>query len=150
MPVKPIPEGYHTVTPYLVVENVANLMAFLANAFGATVKDRIAGPDRAVMHAAMRIGDSMVMMGCAGRQHPAREATLSLYVADADTTYAKAIAAGGVSLGEPEVKFYGDRVGGVRDPAGNSWWVATHVEDVPAEDLAARARAAMASEASGG
>lgn len=144
MPVKPIPDGYHAVTPYLVVRNAAGLMDFLAAAFGATVKERVARPDGAIMHAEMRIGDSLVMMGEASAEHPAQPASLHLYVADADATYKAALAAGATSVRAPTDQFYGDRTGGVRDPAGNTWWIATHVEDVTPAELVARAASFMA------
>jgi PhnB protein len=97
-------------------------------------------PDGSVWHAEMRIGDSMLMMGEAGGQWKARPANLYLYVEDVDRTYAQAVAAGGKSLGEPKTQIYGDRSGGGEDPCGNSWWIATHVEDVSPEEMERRAQ----------
>ena len=141
--VKAIPEGYHTITPYLVVENPGRLIDFLTRAFGARETERIAQPDGSIMHAEVRIGDSAVMMGGAGSQHPAKLAGLYLYVEDVDAAYAKALQAGATSITAPADQFYGDRSAGVTDPAGNTWWIATHIEDVPREQLASRAEAAM-------
>ena len=100
------------------------------------------------MHAEVRIGDLLVMMGEAGAHHPAQPGMLYLYVADVDGTYARALAAGAVEVQPPTDQFYGDRSGSVRDPAGNSWWIASHIEDVPAAELAARAAAFMAKQSS--
>lgn len=136
--VKPIPEGYHTVTPYLVVQGVARLLGFLEDAFGAEVRYRMDRPDGSVGHAEVQIGDSRVMLGEASGEWTPRPATLYLYVEDCDALYRRAIAAGASSLKEPADQFYGDRHGGVVDPAGNQWWVATHIEDVSAEEIARR------------
>lgn len=141
-PVKPIPDGYHTVTPYLIVEDALAILDFLERAFGATVLDRYLAPDGSVTHAEFRIGDSLVMLGGASAQYPAIAAMLHLYVEDVDAVYRQALAAGATSLREPENMPYGDRSGGVKDPAGNQWWIATHVEDVSSEELARRQKSA--------
>src|SRR5437899_11990755 len=143
MAVKPIPEGYHSVTPYLTVEGVSRLIEFTKAAFDAKEMDRITGPDGRIAHAEMRIGDSIVMMGEARAEWRPMPGTLYLYVTDADTTYDRALKAGATSLQAPANQFYGDRHGGVRDPVGNVWWIATHVEDVSPEELQRRARAFM-------
>jgi len=141
--VRPIPDGYHTVTPYLVVPNVANLIDFLRRAFDAKEIGRFEDPKSGrLMHAEIRIGDSAVMMGEPSPEYPAMPAMLHLYVADVDATYRGAIQAGAVSLREPADQFYGDRSGGVTDPAGNQWWMSTHVEDVSPEEMRRRAAAA--------
>ena len=140
--VKAVPDGYHTVTPYLVVPGVARLMDFLREAFGAAEVMRHARPDGSVQHAEVCIGDSMVMMGEPQPGSEPRPATVCLYLSDVDETYRKAIAAGGKSLREPADQFYGDRSGGVQDPCGNQWWISTHVEDVAPEELERRAAAA--------
>jgi PhnB protein len=142
MTVRAIPEGYHTVTPYLVVHGVPKLLAFLADAFGAKEIHRAALPDGSVMHAEVQIGDSRVMMGEARDMAPI-PAMLYLYVEDVDTVYARALRAGGASIAAPADQFYGDRSGGVRDACGNQWWIGTHKEDVPPDELARRAQAAM-------
>ena len=139
MSVNPIPDGYHTVTPYLVAEGVAKLLDFLQAAFDAEVKERIDMPGGGVAHAEVRIGDSMVMMGEAYGDHKPMPCGLYLYVEDVDAVYAKAIEAGGTSEREPADQFYGDRNGGVIGPCGNHWWIGTHIEDLTEEELARRA-----------
>jgi uncharacterized glyoxalase superfamily protein PhnB len=138
MAVKPIPEGYHTVTPYLVVQGVAQLIDFLKQAFAAEEIQRINRPDGTIMHAEVRIGDSRVMMGEAGGEYGPMPGMLHLYVEDVDTVYRRALQAGATSLREPVDEFYGDRIGGVKDLSGNQWWIATHIQDVSAEALAQR------------
>lgn len=136
--VNPVPDGYGTVTPYLIVEDVDGLLAFTARAFGATTLARFEGPDGRVMHAEAQLGTSRIMMGQANEQWPPLPASLHLYVDDVDSVYRRAVEAGGTSLREPETMFYGDRSGGVRDAWGNQWWLATHVEDVSEEEMAKR------------
>ena len=143
MSVNPIPEGYHTVTPYIVATDVDQLLYFLEAAFDATEKERISGKDGRTGHAEATIGDSYVMMGRAQEGFPAQPCTLYLYVPDTDATYAQALAAGATSVQEPVDMFYGDRNAGVKDPAGNTWMIATHQEDLTAEELTERAREHM-------
>ena len=140
MQVKPIPEGYHTLTPYLVVDDVDILMDFLKNAFNADERFRMPGPDGKAMHAEMKIGNSHIMLGAAKEGHEANNSMIYMYVEDTDATYKQAVAAGGESLMEPADQFYGDRNAGIKGPMGNSWWIATHVEDVPDEEMAKRAQ----------
>jgi len=142
MPVKSKPDGYHTVTPYLVVKGASSLLEFLKKAFDGSAHVCHTTPDGMVMHAEVRIGDSVVMLGDASKEHPAMPATLHLYVPDADASYRRALAAGATSVREPADQFYGDRSGGVRDPFGNQWWISTHVEDVSPEELERRMGAA--------
>jgi PhnB protein len=144
MGVNPIPEGYHTVTPYLVVEGAATVLDFVKEAFGAEERFRMDMPNGKIGHAEAKIGDSIVMMGDAGEENPAMPAMIHLYVDDCDATYERALAAGGTTVREPENQFYGDRSAGVRDSTGNLWWIATHVEDVPEEELAKRMEEATA------
>ena len=134
-----IPPGYHTVTPYLTVEGVASLLDFLQKAFDATVIERMDGPDGTVMHAEVRIGDSVVMMGDTAGRFPAMPATLYMYVPDCDALYKRAIDAGATSISAPADQFYGDRHGGVTDPSGNRWYIATRIETVPPDELQRRA-----------
>jgi len=148
MPVKPIPEGYHSVTPYLTVDDAGGLISFLERAFGGTVKERMEGPDGAVMHAEVRIGDSIVMLGQARGEWPAQRTTLYLYVEDVDAVWKRAIDAGAKSVREVRDEFYGDRSGGVTDPAGNSWFIATHKEDVSPDEMQRR-MAAMSKKQAG-
>ncbi len=136
--VKPIPEGYHSITPYLTVQGVPKLMEFLTRAFGAKPMFLTNRPDGTVWHAEMQIGDSRVMMGEASQEWTPRPCSLYLYVEDVDRVYQNAVQAGGKSLREPATQQYGDRSGGVEDPCGNQWWIATHVEDVSAEEFEQR------------
>jgi PhnB protein len=138
MSVKPIPEGFHTVTPYLPVQGVSRLIEFLKQAFGAEEIHVATMPDGSVMHAQVKIGDSMVMMGEARGEWKAMPGMLYLYVDDVDAWYHRALKAGATSVRELTNEFYGDRVGGVQDPSGNQWWMATHVEDVSPEEMARR------------
>ena len=140
MPVKPIPEGYHTVTPYLVVNQAGRVIDFLKQAFGAEESERFLRADGTIMHAELKIGDSMIMLGEANEQWPARPAALYIYVPDTDAAYRRAIEAGAASLMEPADQFYGDRNAGVSDAAGNIWWIGTHVEDVSREEMERRAK----------
>lgn len=142
MTVKAIPDGYHTVTPYLLTNDATKVLDFAKRAFGANETERHEDDKGQVQHAAMRIGDSMVMLGQANDKFPAMQSMLHLYVPDVDAAYKRAIEAGGTSLREPTNEFYGDRSSGVADPAGNQWWIATHVEDVPPEEMERRAKAA--------
>lgn len=137
-PVKPIPDGYHTVTPYLIVEDATGIIGFLERAFGATLLHRSLTPDGRVMHAEVQLGDSRVMLGESNDEWPPRPAMIHLYLEDVDAVYRRAVAAGGRTIREPETMFYGDRSGGVADAAGNQWWIATRVEDVAPEEIARR------------
>jgi uncharacterized glyoxalase superfamily protein PhnB len=128
MVAKSVPAGYQTVTPYLVVPEVARLIDFLKEAFAAQELRRDTGPDGAVRHAEIKIGDSMVMLGEATAEWPAMPGMLHVYVDDVDAVYRRALLAGATSLREPVDESYGDRVGGVADPSGNQWWLATPVE----------------------
>ena len=139
MTVKPIPDGFHAVTPYLLVKNVADQLEFLTKAFGAEVIERMDSP-HGIMHAEVKIRDSIIMMGQAGGEREPMPAMLYLYVEDADSAYKKAIEAGGESVLEPTDQFYGDRSGAVKDSQGNEWWIATHKEDLSSEEIARRAR----------
>jgi len=141
MPVKPIPEGYHTVTPYLIVHDVDGLIEFVTRAFDAKGVHRVAHPDGRIMHAEVRIGDSRVMMGEPTAEWKPMPGVLHLYVDDTDAVYRRAVDAGAASLREPTDEFYGDRMAGVSDSFGNQWWIATHVEDVPPEEMERRTAA---------
>jgi uncharacterized glyoxalase superfamily protein PhnB len=140
MTVKPIPDGFHSVTPYLTVHGAAEVIEFLKKAFGAeTVFEPMKRPDGLIMHAEVRIGDSRVMLAEASEQCPPTQAQLYVYVPNADTIYQRAIAAGATSTMAPADMFYGDRFGSVKDASGNSWFIATHKEDVAPRELAKRA-----------
>jgi len=133
-----IPAGFHSVTPYLLVPDVAKEMEFLKKALGATERYQMPGPNGRVMHAEVQIGDSIVMMGQPQNEADLGKAMLYVYVPDVDATYEKCLAAGGTSVREPKTQFYGDRSAGVRDPFGNDWGIATHVEDVSPEEMKRR------------
>jgi PhnB protein len=143
MAVKPIPDGYHTVTPYLIVPDAAQLIDFLKQAFDAQESVRMASPDGRIAHAEVRIGDSVVMLSDAGEEAQVRMCMIHLYVDDADASFQRALQAGATSVREPANQFYGDRSGGVKDSFGNDWWIATHVEDVPLDEMKKRAEAFM-------
>ena len=143
MPVQPKPEGYHTVTPYFIVSGAADFIEFLKRAFGAQEKERYGRPDGAIMHAEVRLGDSIVMLGDASPEFEPTRSSIHLYVDDVDADYKRALDAGGTSLREPTDQFYGDRSAGIQDRFGNQWWLATHVEDVSPEEMQRR-QAAMA------
>ena len=143
MAVKPIPEGHHTVTPYLAVQGAAKLLDFVKQAFDAKEMYCMRTPDGKIGHAQVRIGDSIVMLSDACGAWPAMPAALYLYVPDTDAVYRSALKAGATSLQEPANQFYGDRNAGVKDPCGNMWWIATHIEDVPPDEMSRRAEAAM-------
>jgi uncharacterized glyoxalase superfamily protein PhnB len=142
MAAKPIPQGFHSVTPYLVVRGAGRLIEFLKQAFGAELAYQpIKRPDGALMHADVKIGDSHVMIADESEYAHAMPSSLYLYVPDVDATYQKAVKAGGESVMEPADMFYGDRGGCVKDPSGNQWNIATHKEDVAPQELAKRAEA---------
>jgi uncharacterized glyoxalase superfamily protein PhnB len=142
MAVKPVPEGYRTATPYLIVKDAAKLLDFVKSAFNAKVADEHRMPDGKVMHADVLIGDSHVMMGQASERWPESTGSILLYVPNADRSYDAALKAGGESVQEVKDQFYGDRLGGVVDPCGVTWWISTHIEDVSREEIDRRMRAA--------
>jgi uncharacterized glyoxalase superfamily protein PhnB len=139
--VKPIPDGYHSVTPYLTVDGADKLLDFVKQAFGAEVTISMPTPDGKIGHAEVRIGDSVVMLAeaSASGQGQAMPGMIHLYVDDADATFDRALEAGATSIRDLQDQFYGDRTGGVRDPVGNHWWIATHIEDIPEDQMAKRA-----------
>jgi PhnB protein len=152
MAAKPIPEGYHTVTPYLVVEDAAEAIDWYEKAFGAKETVRMPMPDGKVGHAELEIGDSRVMLSDPFEQgitKPPKElggtsVSVFLYVEDVDAVVKRAADAGAEVTMEVADQFWGDRFGAVLDPFGHSWSMATHVEDVPPEEMDERARAAFA------
>lgn len=138
MAVKPVPEGYHTVTPYLVVKDGESMLTFMKQAFNAKEVHISRHADNRIWHADVLIGDSHVMFAQGNEQHPAQTASVYTYVPNTDETYRRAIAAGATSIMEPADMFYGDRNAGVKDCCGNSWWIGTHIEDVPPAELERR------------
>ena len=142
MAVKPIPEGYHSVTPYMIAKGAAKVLEFVKETFDAEEIMRMPGPDGTIGHAEFRIGDSTLMISDGGEMYPPMPCSLYVYVADVDATYKRALAAGATSVKEPADQFYGDRSASVKDVCGNVWGIGTHIEDVPPEELERRAKAA--------
>lgn len=148
--VKPIPDGYHSVTPYLIIKGAAEAIAFYKVAFGATELFRMAQPDGRIGHAEIQIGDSRIMladefpeMKYLGPQTLGGSAvSLLIYVPDVDAVFTQAIAAGALEQRPVEDKFYGDRGGSLTDPFGHVWHIATHTEDVSPEEMEKRSAAA--------
>lgn len=143
--VKPIPEGYHSVTPYLIVRGAARAIEFYGKAFGATERMRMDGPGGRVMHAEIQIGDSVVMLADepeTGARSPeaygGTPVSIMLYVEDVDATVKRAVEAGARLTRPVENQFYGDRMGGITDPFGHEWYVATTVEEVSPDELQRR------------
>lgn len=148
--VKAIPEGYRTVTPYLIVRGTAQALEFYQKAFGAQVAMRMAGPDgKSILHAEIKIGDSMVFLtdegpGMTGRSPQTLGGTtgsIYLYVEDADACFARAVAAGAKAQMPPTDMFWGDRFGMVVDPFGHEWGIATRKEDLSPDEMGRRAQA---------
>ena len=152
MPVKPVPEGYTTLSPYLVVDGAAQAIDYYKRVFGATERGRFDGPDGKVAHAELQIGDTVMMLGDpsaetnikAPTQLGATSVGLFLYVEDVDATVQRAVDAGATITQPVDDMFWGDRYGKVTDPFGHEWLIATHIEDVSPEEMAERVKEAMA------
>ncbi len=149
---KPIPEGYHSVTPYLTLDDASAAIDFYKRAFGAKERMRMDGPDGKVGHAELEIGNSLVMLADTFPQASTRppselggtSASVFLYVEDVDAVVQRAADEGATITSEVADQFWGDRFGSIKDPFGHSWSIATHVEDVSPEDMAERVKEAMA------
>ncbi len=147
MPVKPVPEGYGTLTPYLIARNAARAIEFYTSAFGAKELYRLPGPSGQVGHAELQIGDSRFMLAdespdrgaVAPRAEQGHSVSFLVYVADVDAAFRRAIDAGATQLRAVENQFYGDRAGTLKDPFGHQWTLATHVEDVSSDEMRRRA-----------
>jgi PhnB protein len=136
----PIPPGYHSVTPWVVTADTGALINYLTAAFDAVELARVPSLDGTrIDHAEVRIGDSVVMAFDARPDWPPLPALLRLYVADVEAVHRRAIAAGGTSVTRPTLLFFGDRVGRVRDPLGNLWWIQEHLEDIEPAEMVRRA-----------
>jgi PhnB protein len=152
MATQPVPEGYHTVTPYLAVDDAAEAIEFYKTAFGAKERVRMDAPGGKIGHAELEIGDSLVMLSDPFPQASAKppselggtSAGVFMYVEDVDSVVKQAVDAGATVTMEVADQFWGDRFGSITDPFGHSWSIATHVEDVPPEEMAERAKSAMA------
>jgi len=139
MAVKPIRDGFHAVTPYLMVAGVPKLLDYLAQAFDAKELFRLHRADGSLGHAEVAIGDSVVMLGEPMGPFGPMPAQIYLYVNDCDAVYQRALRAGGTAVMEPTtMHFSGERYGGVKDPGGNIWWIATHIEDVTPQECVRR------------
>jgi len=138
-PLKPIPDGYRSVTPWIISSDTARLLEFVKEAFGAEELAKVTGEDGTIGHAEFRIGDSIVMAFDAREDWPDTPGFIRLYVEDGDAVFRRALKAGASSVTEMTHLFWGDRVGRVRDPLGNLWWIQTRIEDISPEDLAKRA-----------
>jgi uncharacterized glyoxalase superfamily protein PhnB len=132
--VRPIPEGYHTVTPFVIVKGAARLIDFMKEAFDAKEMTRVVGESGAIGHAEVRVGDSVVMMFDTKEHWPETPAFLRLYTEDCDATYQRALDCGATSVTRPTNMPWGDRGCRVRDPLGNLWWIMTRIEDVSPEE----------------
>jgi PhnB protein len=151
--IKPIPEGYHSVTPYLIINGAADAIEFYKKAFGATELLRMPYPDGKIGHAEIKIGDSPIMLAdevpdmkyLSPKTLGGSPVSILLYVEDVDTVFNRAVAAGATQDRPVEDKFYGDRAGSLIDPFGHTWHVATHKEDVTPEEMELRSKAAAAS-----
>ena len=138
LPVKSVPEGYHTVSPFMIVDGAQKVLNFLIATFDAEVRSLTKAPanadgSRPIMNVEVRVGTSMIMLADARENVPPMPTMLYIYVEDVDAVHAKAIAAGGEEIMPPTDMFYGDRHGGVMDSAGNTWWIASHIEDLTGE-----------------
>lgn len=138
--VKPVPDGYHTITPATIIPEASEAIAFYERAFGAKVRLRMDGPDGSVAHAELVIGDSVFMMGSSMGRPPVYLHAM-LYVTNSDAVYDRALDAGAMMKEPLTDKFYGDRSGTVADPFGNEWTIATHKEDVSEKEMMKRMKA---------
>jgi PhnB protein len=134
MPTKPIPEGFHSITPYLFAEGAARLIDFISAAFEGELIFQQKRANGAIMHATMRIGDSKLMLADPSPEFGAMLTSIYLYVTDCDAVYQRALNSGGVSVFPMMTLPSGERYGGIKDPSGNIWWIATHVEDVSPDE----------------
>lgn len=139
--VKPVPDGFHGVNSFLVVDGADDLIKFIVDGLGGEQTKILRTDDNKVHHATVRIGDATIMIADTMGDMQQETAMLFLYVDDADSVYQSAIDAGGESIQELKDEFYGDRVGGVKDRWGNKWWIGTHKEEVEGEELERRAKA---------
>ena len=145
MNVKAIPDGYHSLTPYMGIDKAGEAIKFYKKAFGATQVMRLDMPDGRVGHAELRIGDSSLMLGTPCDQMALRNPDehtsigLHLYVEDVDAQFQRAVDAGATVVSEPKDQFYGDRSASVKDPFGHLWFLATHKEDLTEEQIRQRA-----------
>jgi PhnB protein len=143
MAVKPIPDGYHTITPYIMAADANQFLSFLQKAFDAEVRHKTLDDEGRVRHAEVRVGTSMVMVSQGVPEYPAAPISIYSYVNDCDAVIKRALAAGATELMPVADHFYGDRNGGVKDPVGNTWYIGTRIEDVPPEEMKRREQEEM-------
>jgi PhnB protein len=151
MATQPVPEGYHTLTPYLALDDAASAIEFYKRAFGAKEQMRMEAPGGKIGHAELEIGDSLLMLSDAFPQSESRPPSelggtaggVFMYVEDVDAVVKQAVDAGATVTMEVQDMFWGDRFGSIKDPFGHQWSIATHVEDVPPEEMEERAKSAM-------
>jgi uncharacterized glyoxalase superfamily protein PhnB/catechol 2,3-dioxygenase-like lactoylglutathione lyase family enzyme len=136
--VSAVPEGFHTVTPFLVIDDVAAQISFLERAFDGRIHFKMQSDDGVIRHATIWVGNSLVMLSNGMERYDRMPAMLHLYLDDVDWYYRQAVKAGGTSIREPRDEFYGDRTAAVEDRFKNQWWLATHIEDVQGEELKRR------------
>ena len=136
--IRTVPKGYHSVTPFLMVNDARGLIEFIEKALDGNVTSMMKSEDGKIMHATVQIGDSLVMIADTMSGSQPMPAMLYLYVDDVDAKYRQAINANGTSIREPVDEFYGDRSAGVRDEWNNQWWLATHIEDVSDDEMERR------------
>ncbi len=146
MEVSAIPHGSSTVSPYLVVDDPKAMLEFVKNAFGAEEKELLTAPDGTIAHCEVKIGDSVIMIGSTPPGMNPTTSMLHIYTSDCDAMFQQAIEAGATVVREVANQFYGDRSGGVADQFGNSWWIATHIEDVSEEEMNSRLAAMKSTE----
>jgi PhnB protein len=137
-----IPEGFHTVTPFLMVDGADELIEFMTKGFGGQKIYEMRGEDKKITHASVKIGNSIIMLGDTMGDMKPEGAMLYLYVEDVNSVFKKAVEAKAESVKEPEDQFYGDRAGCVKDKWGNTWWIATQIEEVDNAELERRAKEA--------
>ena len=146
MAVSPVPQGYRSLTPYLIIDGADRALSWYAEAFGAREVMRLAAPEGRIGHAEIEIGNSRIMLADEAPAHNAKgpnafggsPVSLHLYIADVDTVVAKAVSIGAEVKSQPEDKFYGDRLATLTDPFGHTWHVSTHIEDVPHDEIERR------------
>lgn len=132
------PEGYSTVCPYLLVNDVQAQIQFLAHVFGAETRDKMKDSDDSIIHAEMRIGNTVIMIGKGEKDNPSLQSMCYVFVKDCDKTFERALKHGAETIVEPADQFYGNREAGVQDPQGNQWWMAQPIESLSSEEIQGR------------
>ena len=144
--VQPVPQGYNSVTSVLISDGATRLIEFIKQTFDAQERERVPSPGGRIAHAELKIGDSIIMLSDSSEEWKATPGNLYVYVDEVDGVYQKALRAGAVTIREPKNQFYGDRNASVKDPFGNIWGIATHVEDVSPDEMQRRMKAEFESQ----